>query len=158
AEAAVDRVADIIARFQTVPKDHPWWGTNIESQSPFSLARLISKLNDTGKKLEDLSLAVGKVFAQLVPSGEPSISDAFATVKAFCHVAAVPEENRNILSSPIWLRDLAALESAIEEGERLAALVDTVESHFRPEAWSCDVAGWLLILRADGPSFLRRLI
>jgi hypothetical protein len=51
AEAAVTRAAETVARLQAVPKDHPWWGTDIGPQSPFSLDRLILKLNAAGNKM-----------------------------------------------------------------------------------------------------------
>jgi very-short-patch-repair endonuclease len=155
-EAAVSRAAEIVPRLLVIPKDHPWCGTNIGFQSPFDLDRLIPKLNAAAEKLAELSITVNKVFAYIVENRQPCISDAFATVKAFRHVAAVPQETRSVLIDPGWVRDLAALERAIEEGERLTALVSKVGRHFRREAWKCDTARLLLTLRADGPSFLRR--
>jgi len=156
AEAAVSRATDAVTRLLVIPKDHPWCGTNVGFQSPFDLDRLIPKLNAAAEKLEELSIAVNKVFAYIVESREPCISDAFATVKAFRHVATVPQQTRSVLINPAWARDLAALERAIDEGERLTGLVDKVEGHFRREAWTCDTGQLLLALRADGPSFLRR--
>lgn len=35
AEVVVDRAAACIADLRVVPKDHPWFGTNIDAQSPF---------------------------------------------------------------------------------------------------------------------------
>jgi very-short-patch-repair endonuclease len=157
AEAAVTRVADIIARLSIIPKSHPWCGTSMGFQSPFDLDRLVPKLNAAADKLATLSTAINKVFLHLVENRDPSILDAFATVKAFRHVAAVPRENRNVLANPAWIRDLPALERAIEDGECLTTLVKNIESHFRHEAWSYDTASLLLTLRGDGPSFLRRL-
>jgi very-short-patch-repair endonuclease len=156
AEATVTRVADTVARLSVIPKNHPWCGTSISFQSPFELGRLLPKLNSAADKLSTLSTAINKVFAHIVESREPCISDAFATVKAFRHVATVPPENRSVLANPAWISDLAALERAIDDGERLTKLVKNIESHFRQEAWTYDTAPLLLTLRADGPSFLRR--
>src|SRR5262249_3722504 len=156
AEAAVSRATEAITRLFVIPKNHPWCGTHINFQSPFDLARLIPKLNAAGEKLAELSIAVNKVFTHIDENREPSISDAFATVNAFRHVAAVPKETRSVLINPAWVRELATLERAIDEGESLTALVSKVEGHFRREAWTCDTARLLLTLRADGPSFLRR--
>jgi Protein of unknown function (DUF4011)/AAA domain len=155
-ETAVTRAAETVARLGTLPKDHSWWGTNIGPQSPFSLDRLIVKLNVAGNKLTALLAAVTKVFGQIGETREPSISDAFATVKAFRHVAAVPKEHRTALVDPAWVHDIAVLERAIEEGERLTRFVSTVDGHFRRDAWTCDAVRLVLTLRADGPSFLRR--
>jgi very-short-patch-repair endonuclease len=156
AEAAVSRATEIVTRLLVIPKDHPWCGTNIGFQSPFDLDRLIPKLNAAAEKLAELSIAVNKVFAYIVENREPCISDALATVKAIRHVAAVPQKTRSLLINPAWARDLAALERAIDEGERLTRFVSKVGAHFRREAWTCDTAQLLLTLRADGPSFLRR--
>ena len=156
AETAVSRATEIVTRLLVIPKDHPWCGTNIGFQSPFDLDRLIPKLNTAAEKLAELSIAVNKVFSYIVENREPCISDAFATVKAFRHVAAAPQETRSVLVNPAWVRDFPALERAIDEGERLVGLVSKVEAHFRREAWTCDTAQLLLTLRADGPSFLRR--
>jgi hypothetical protein len=155
-EAAVSRAAEIVPRLLVFPKDHPWCGTDIGFQSPFDLDRLIPKLNAAAEKLSELSIAVNKVFAHIAENREPCISDAFATVKALRHVAAVPRETRSVLSNPAWVRDLAAVERAIDEGERLTRFASAVGCHFRREAWKCDTARLLLTLRADGPSFLRR--
>src|SRR5262249_10419104 len=114
------------------------------------------KLNAAAEKLAELSIAVNKVFAHIAENREPCISDAFATVKALRHVAAVPRETRSVLSNPAWVRDLAVVERAIDEGERLPIFASAVGRHFRREAWKCDTARLLLTLRADGPSFLRR--
>jgi hypothetical protein len=86
----------------------------------------------------------------------PSISDAFATIKALRHVAAVPDDIRGALANPAWERDLAPLEIAIVEGQRLAASISLAEGHFRNEAWTYDTAKMALALRADGASFFRR--
>jgi hypothetical protein len=44
-EVAVDRAADGVSQLPAVPKDHPWFGTKIEAQSPFDLDRLNATLN-----------------------------------------------------------------------------------------------------------------
>src|SRR6476660_9392659 len=72
------------------------------------------------------------------------------------HVAVVPKQSRSFLSNTTWARDLAALEIAIEHGEQLSSFIKELDDYFRPEAWSCDTASLLLVLRADGESFFRR--
>ena len=156
AEAAVNHATEAVTRLFVIPKNHSWCGTHINFQSPFDLTRLIPKLNAAGEKLAELSIAVSKVFTRIDENREPCISDAFATVKAFRHVAAVPKETRSVLINPAWVRELATLERAIDQGESLTALVSKVKGHFRREAWACDIGRLLLALHADGPSFLRR--
>jgi hypothetical protein len=155
-ENALSRASKIMLRHRVTPKDHPWFGTNITSQSPFDLDRVIPKLRTTVDKLETLSRDLRKVFTHIAEDREPHIADAFATVKAFRHLAVVPEESRRALIDSSWLGDLAALESAIQDGERLTAVASEIEGHFRHVAWTCDSGALLLALRADGPSFLRR--
>jgi very-short-patch-repair endonuclease len=157
AEAAAHRVATTVARLGVIPKNHPWFGTNIGPQSPFDLDRLLPKLKATDDKLAALSARVSKVTTQLLENREPSFADAFGTIEAFRHIAVAPEASRAILVAPTWMHDLAFLEKAIDEGEHLTALISEMEGHFRPEAWTCDTAALLLILRADGSSFFRRL-
>jgi very-short-patch-repair endonuclease len=156
-ESAVDRAAETASKLPVIPIRHPWYGTNIDSQSPFDIDRLIPALNSAIEKLAALSADLKKVFASIAENGDPSIEDAFATIKAFRHVAAVPQEGRSVLVNPTWLHDLPALELAIEHGQQLAASIDEIEKHFRREAWTCDTGKLLLALRADGSSFFRRL-
>jgi very-short-patch-repair endonuclease len=155
-ENALTRASEIVLRHRLIPKDHPWFGTNIATQSPFDLDRLVPKLRAAIAKLETLSRGLHKVFTHLAEDREPHIADAFATVKAFRHLASVSEETRYALIDPVWLVDLAAVENAIKDGERLTALTSEIDEHFRDEAWTCDTGALLLALRADGPSFLRR--
>jgi very-short-patch-repair endonuclease len=155
-EIAVDRVAEIISRLGLIPKECPWYGTSIDQQSPFDLTRLTPKLNTTFKALTSLSAEIKEVIAILTDNYAPSFADVFATVKAFRHVAAVPKGIRKFLGNPAWQRELAALEIAIEQGHRLATSISKVETHFRLQAWDCDTANLLLVLRADGVSFFRR--
>jgi hypothetical protein len=56
-EVALSRATEVVRRLLVVPKDHPWQGTNIGSQSPFDLDRLIPKLNAAAEKLAELSTA-----------------------------------------------------------------------------------------------------
>jgi very-short-patch-repair endonuclease len=155
-EAAVTRASDTVLRHRVVPKEHPWFGTKIVAQSPFDLDRLVPKLRATLDQLEELSTGVKKVFSHLAEDRDPHVADAFSTAKAFRHLAAVPEESRRALMDPAWLGDLAVLEKAVQDGERLAAVISEIERRFRHEAWTCDTDTLLLALRADGPSFLRR--
>ena len=156
-EVVVDRAGEAVAKLSGHPKDHPWFGTNINSQSPFDLDRLIPTLNSALEKLATLSAELKGVFALIADNRDPSIADAFATVKAFRHVAAVPKESRAVLGNQAWVRDLAALEGAIEAGQRFAKSISKVEGHFEGGAWTCDTESLLIALRADGVTFFRRL-
>ena len=44
-DVAVDRAAASVSSLGVIPKDHPWFGTNIGAQSPFDLERLVRHLN-----------------------------------------------------------------------------------------------------------------
>ena len=155
-EIAVDRAAEVVSRSGVVPKNHPWFGTNITSQNPFDLDRLIPALNSTLEKVAALAVEMKEVFALIADNRAPSLADAFATIKAFRHVAAVPKQIRKALDNPVWDRELGALEIAIDQGEHFADFVSAVEYLFRNEAWSCDTKSLLIALRADGPSFFRQ--
>jgi Protein of unknown function (DUF4011)/AAA domain len=156
AEVAVDRAVEGVSKLPSIPKDHPWFGTNIEAQSPFDLDRLNATLNTTLAKMKDLASQLKQVFELIGDDRAPSMSDALATVRALRHVAAAPEGIRDALINPAWERDLALLERAIEEGQRLAASINAAEGSFRDEAWPHDTAKMLVALRADGASFFRR--
>ena len=156
-EVAVDRAAAGVSNLALTPKDHPWFGTNINAQSPFDLDRLIPCLNGAIEKIEALEKEAKKVIAAISSNDAPSLADVFATISAFRHVAAVPKQGRSILNNPTWLRDFAVLEAAIERSEKLASSIIDVEGHFRNEAWACDTGSLLLALRRDGGSLFRRL-
>ena len=155
-DIVVDRAAAIVSQLHVVPKDHPWFGTNIDAQSPFDLARLIPTLNAAIEKLAALATEIKEVIAAIADNPTPSIADAFATIKALRHVAVVPKQSRSVLSNTTWARELAVLEIAIEHGEQLSSFIRELDDYFRPEAWSCDTASLLLALRADGELFFRR--
>ena len=156
AKIAVDRAAETVSRLSVVPKDHPWFGTNISSQSPFDLERLTPIIKTAAEKHVALALEMKEVFAFISDNREPTIADTVTTVKAFRHVAAVPRQGRSVLANQSWVDNLAALEAAIDLGQPFAVLVGEIEDQFKPEAWTCDSGKLLLALRADGPSFLRR--
>jgi hypothetical protein len=156
-EVVVDRAAASILDLGVILKDHPWFGTNIDAQSPFDLERFVPILDAAIEKLETLNNQTMKVVAAIAKIDSPSMVDAIATIKSFRHVAAVPEQSRTLLGSVAWASDLGAIEVEIEHGQRLAAPIAEAEDRFREEAWGCDTAGLLVSLRADGNSFFRRL-
>jgi hypothetical protein len=156
AEVAVDRAVEGVSQLPSIPKDHPWFGTNIDAQSPFDLDRLNTTLNTTLAKVKDLASQMIQVSELIGGDRAPSVSDALATIKALRHVAAAPEGIRNALIDPAWERDLPLLERAIDEGQRLATSINVAEGHFRDEAWPHDTTKMLVTLRADGASFFRR--
>jgi very-short-patch-repair endonuclease len=155
-EKSLDRVPEIITKLVETPVRHPWFGTNIQAQSPFDADRLGSKLTLAVEKLRALAKNVQGIFNYIAEKREPSIRDAFATMNAFDHLAAVPQRLRGILGNPAWASELAVIENTIEEGERLTNLCNELDAQFRTEAWACDAAGLLTTLRGDGPSFFRR--
>jgi very-short-patch-repair endonuclease len=156
-EVAVDRAAAGVSGLRVAPKDHPWFGTNIDAQSPFDLERLLPYLNAAIDKIDAVEKETAKIIAAVSSNNEPSIADTIATIRAFRHVAAVPKQFRSILANSTWARDLAALETAIEQSQKLASSIGEVEEHFRKEAWTCDTGALLLVLRTDGGSLFRRL-
>ena len=156
-EVAVDRAAAAILSLRATPKDHVWFGTNIEAQSPFDLDRLAPILSAAIEKIDLLEKELGNVIAAIDQDAVPSVGIALAAVRALRHVAAVPQQTRCVLSNSAWTQDFNNLEKAIEEGEKLAASINKVENIFRPEAWNCDTGNLLLALRADGGSLFRRM-
>ena len=103
-ETAVDRAAASVSRLHVIPKDHPWFGTNINAQNPFDLARLIPTLNSAIEKFAALETKVKEVIAAVAENHSPSIADAVATIKALRHLAVVPKQGRNVLSNTAWVR------------------------------------------------------
>jgi very-short-patch-repair endonuclease len=156
-EVAVDHAAAGVSNLRVVPKDHPWFGTNIDAQSPFDLERLLRYLNAAIERIEVLEKETTKIIAAVSSNDAPSIADSIAAIRAFRHVAAVPKQFRSILANPTWAGNLAAFETAIEQSQKLASSIGEVEGHFRKEAWACDTGALLLILRRVGGSIFRRL-
>ncbi len=146
-----------MSSLRVVPKDHPWFGTNIDAQSPFDLERLLPYLNAAIEKIEALEKETTKIIAAVSSNRAPSIADSIAIIRAFWHVAAVPKQFRSVLANSAWARDPVALEIAIEESQKLASSISEVEEHFRKEAWTCDTGALLLVVRRDGGSLFRRL-
>ena len=156
-EVAVDRAAAGVSSLGEVPKDHSWFGTNIDAQSPFDLERLLPYLNAAIEKIEALEKETTKIIAAVSSNRAPSIANSIAIITAFWHVAAVPKQFRSILANSTWARDLIALEAAIVESQKLVSSISEVEENFRKEAWTCDTGALLLVLRRDGGSLFRRL-
>ena len=155
-EVAIDRAAEAVLRLTGAPKSHPWFGTDIAPQSPFDLDRLVPTLSSTFTKLVDLATQMKQVFPLIADDHVPSFTEALATISAFRHVAAAPKNIRRALANSIWERELVAIESATDDGRRLSGSIISAEQHFRDEAWGYDAGSLLIVLRADGPSFLRR--
>ena len=81
-EIVVDRAAACISDLRVVPKDHPWFGTNIDAQSPFDLDRLAPILDAAIAKLDTFNNLTKKVVAAIADIGAPSIVDAVSTALA----------------------------------------------------------------------------
>ena len=156
-QVAVDRAAAAVSSLRVVPKDHAWFGTNIDAQSPFDMERLLPYLNMAIETIAALEEETTKIIAAVSSKTPPSIADSIATVRAFRHVAAVPKQFRSILANSAWARDLAALETAIEQGQKLASSIGEVEERFVKEAWGCNTEALLLVLNRDGGSLFRRI-
>ena len=89
---AVDRAAAGVSNLAVIPKDHPWFGTNIDAQSPFDLDRLLPYLNAAIEKIEALEKETTKIIAAVSSNDAPSIADLIAIIRAFRHVAVVPKQ------------------------------------------------------------------
>jgi hypothetical protein len=156
-EAAVDRAAASVLRLGVTPKDHAWFGTNLETQSPFDLDRLLPLMDVAIEKNQVLEKEAINVIAAVDQVHAPSAAVVLAAIKALRHVAAVPNQYRHILNNSIWSQNLGLIESGIEEVERPATAIIDAENHFRPEAWASDTRTLLVVLRADGQSLFRRM-
>ena len=74
AEVAVDRAVEGVSQLPSIPKDHPWFGTNIDAQSPFDLDRLNATLNTTLAKVKDLASQMKQVSELIGDDRAPSVS------------------------------------------------------------------------------------
>ena len=153
---ALDRASLAVTKLGCPPSDHPWFGTSLPSQSPFDIVRLNTTLTEALQKLDDLYARVSAIYAKVVGQGEPTLDDAHALVRAFRHLAAAPS-GRKALVNPQWNQDPNAFRTAIDQGEAFSLLAKEVDAAFQKEAWAFDTAPLLTSLRADGPSFVRRL-
>jgi very-short-patch-repair endonuclease len=145
-----------IAKLESVPSAHAWFGTNLQSQSPFDIARLTTTLQEAIQKIDVLQSRVAAIHAKIVVQGKPCLADAAALVRAFRHLASAPA-GRAALENALWNQNLEAIVKAVDQGEELAHLVAQIDSEFQREAWRTDTTILLTSLRADGPSFFRRL-
>ncbi len=155
AERATDRASVAIAKLQVQPNEHPWYDTGLDLQSPFDRDRLTERLTRAAHDLQALSEHLNRVFSPIAGRGNPSLNDGRNIAKALRHVAAAPV-GRVALNHPAWVSELASIETAIVQGQRLSKLAYEFAKQFRREAWTFDTASLLLALRADGPSFFRR--
>lgn len=152
---ALGHACDAISKLESVPSSHPWFGTNLQTQSPFDIARLTTTLQEAIQKIDALQSRVAAIHAKIVVQGKPCLADAAALVRAFRHLASAPA-GRAALENPLW-NNLEAIVKAIDQGEQLADIVAQIDSKFRREAWRIDTTSLLMSFRADGPSFFRRL-
>src|SRR5262249_25636448 len=155
AEQATDRASAAIAQLQIPPTEHPWYDTWLDVQSPFDRDRLAERLTRATKNLNSLSDHLNRVFPHIVGRDDPSLNDARNIVRALRHIAAAPV-GRIALNHPVWVSELAKIETAIAHGQRLSRLAHEFANQFRREAWTFDTTTLLLVLRGDGPSFFRR--
>jgi very-short-patch-repair endonuclease len=155
-EEVTTRAANILSQLQLIPQNHPWFGTNIDAQSPFDLDRLNPKLNATIAMVTRLAEDIRRVFALLTERREPSLANASAAISAFRHLASAPVKTRTILSNSVWTTKLDAVEHSIDDAENLASSIAAADALFVPEARATDAAALMRVLRADGPSFFRR--
>jgi very-short-patch-repair endonuclease len=156
AEQATDRASAAIAQLQVPPYEHPWYETGLDAQSPFDRDRLIERLTRATNDLNAVSDHLNRVFPRIAGRHDPSLIDARNVVRALRHVAAAPV-GRLALNHPAWVSELTKIETAIAHGQRSSRLAHEFANQFRREAWTFDTTTLLLVLRADGPSFLRRM-
>jgi very-short-patch-repair endonuclease len=157
-ERATDRAAAAVAKLLVSPHEHPWHGTGLDDQSPFDLSRLTDQLRAMLDKLEKLSRELNTVFSRI--SGghrDPSLNDGRDVVKALRHIAAAPSSSRSSLKEPAWVRQLDKIEAVVAKGQAFSQTSRDRDELFQREAWRYDTGPLLLALRADGPSFFRRL-
>jgi very-short-patch-repair endonuclease len=157
ADKAAKDASGAIAKLGVVPNKHPWFGTNIALQSPFDIERLTLKLRVALDNVSLLPAQLARVFSHVGGGSEPTIEDAFATARSFRHVAAAPASSRSALADPQWVQNLEKIEHAIVDCKAFAALFGELEGLFHQAALTFEVGPLLFTLRADGPSFFRRL-
>ena len=102
-QVAVDRAAAAVSSLRVVPKDHAWFGTNIDAQSPFDMERLLPYLNMAIETIAALEEETTKIIAAFPQNPHHLLQNPIAT-QAFRHVAAVPKQFRSILANSAWAR------------------------------------------------------
>ncbi len=130
AERATDRASVAIAKLQVQPNEHPWYDTGLDLQSPFDRDRLTERLTRAAHDLQALSEHLNRVFSPIAGRGNPSLNDGRNIAKALRHVAAAPV-GRVALNHPAWVSELASIETAIVQGQRLSKLAYEFAKQFR---------------------------
>ncbi len=154
--AALDNACDAVTKLGCVPTKHVWFGTELETLSPFDTERLKTTLDDAIESLDALVTHVTSIYEKIVGTGKPTLASATGLTKSFRHLAIAPG-GRNALQSDLWHAQLEALIKAIDQGEHVSKVAREIDTNFRREAWSFDTTASLVALRADGGSFFRRL-
>jgi very-short-patch-repair endonuclease len=153
---ALDRACDAIRKIGCAPSAHAWFGTNLQTLSPFDIVRLTTTLGQAVEKFDLLHSRLSSIYEKIVGPGEPSFMDATGLVIAFRHLALAPA-GRTVLENNLWSQQAEIVGKAIANGEQVSSLVRDVNACFQSEAWTFDTSALLHSLRADGPSFFRRL-
>jgi very-short-patch-repair endonuclease len=155
-EAAVDRASAAIVRIGQAPSEHPWYGTGIGALSPFDQERLQTTLGRAVEQLSALTSRLNPSVLQLITVEAPTFEDA-TRVEGVMRLLARAPADRSLLGSPGWQLELTAISRALDRARDFTATAEEVDRRFNPEAWTYDPSPMLISLRADGPSFFRRL-
>ena len=92
---------------------------------------------------------------QVIGVEAPALNDAERLESALRMIGRAPPD-RIILANPVWQTALSSLKAMITSARAFCQFATDVDQSYTAEAWSYDTASMLMVLRADGPSFVRR--
>lgn len=155
-EAAVDRASAAIIRIGQKPCEHPWHGTEVSALSPFDQERLHTKIGSAIEQLDALLARLNPSVLQLIAVESPNMEDASKLESVLRLLARLPSD-RTLLENPEWQNNLPAISKALNRARQFASIAHEIDNKFNREAWTYSTSPMLMSLRADGPSFFRRL-
>lgn len=156
ARIRAERLAGLL-KASGVPAEHPWRGMGGPAPDMLEQERLRPRLVKLEGQTDKLNDAVASASDILVHPGSPTMGELEFWSKALELIASRPAGVDDQLSSPDFHDAVSDLRSAIEAGERLAALRAKLELQFRREAWTVDWAPVRRAISGHGKSLFRML-
>jgi very-short-patch-repair endonuclease len=138
-----------------IPKNHPYWGSNIRVVLPVTRDRLRHYCKQAAVAVAALKQS-GYSLAGILEANQPTSPE---DISSLCHVAKrlidlTPLRALDI-QSDLWVKEQAVILKAIEAGRRLSSIRAQWTSHLRTDAWSVDTCALRSELQTLGVKWWR---
>jgi very-short-patch-repair endonuclease len=157
AERAVEQAASAVARLRSVPRDHPWYGTQGGRLTPFDMDRLRDGLAKAREELRALTATGGEAAALLGTQQDVSGAVLHEAVSALRLLARVPDPARAALAHPAWRSERPRIAALADHGKLWSASRGELADRLTEAAWTADLSALRGEIAAHGRSWLRFL-